>query len=155
MHTAGATGAGVKVGVVDGGFGGLALRQADGDLPAALTTQSFCSAGIDGETDHGTAVAEIVHEMAPAAQLYLICIEDEVDLGAAKDYAIANGIQILNFSGSFMNSSRGDGSADPEHAERDTCRLAPERGNPVDGLSRKPSREPLDRRLRRQRRRNA
>ena len=90
-----------------------ALRQADGDLPAALTTQSFCSAGIDGETDHGTAVAEIVHEMAPAAQLYLICIEDEVDLGAAKDYAIANGIQILNFSGSFINSSRGDGSADP------------------------------------------
>ena len=154
MHTAGATGAGVKVGVVDGGFGGLALRQADGDLPAALTTQSFCSAGIDGETDHGTAVAEIVHEMAPAAQLYLICIEDEVDLGAAKDYAIANGIQILNFSGSFINSSRGDGSADPS-TPNGIVQAAPERGNPVDGLSRKPSREPLDRHLRRQRRRNA
>ena len=33
--------------------------------------------------DHGTAVAEIVHEMAPDAQLYLVCVGTEVDLAAA------------------------------------------------------------------------
>jgi uncharacterized repeat protein (TIGR01451 family) len=111
LHAGGSQGAGVKVGIIDGGFVGLDVRQAEGELPA-LTTKSFCSGGMN-ESAHGTAVAEIVHEMAPQAQLYLICIEDEVDLGAAKDYAIAEGIQILNLSGGFYNSSRGDGSADP------------------------------------------
>ena len=108
-HLAGEKGAGVKVGIVDGGFLGLAERQAGGDLPATgpqLTTQSFC--GNFNATPHGTAVAEIVHEMAPDAVLYLICIKDDVDLGAAKDYAIANGITILNLSGGFYNSGRGD-----------------------------------------------
>lgn len=110
-HAAGDKGAGVKVGIVDLGFAGYADRQAEGDLPASVTTQSFCS---DFEaTEHGTGVAEIVHEVAPEAQLYLICIEDAVDLGAAKDYAVANGITILNLSVAFFNSSRGDGSGGP------------------------------------------
>lgn len=110
-HAAGYRGAGVKVGIVDAGFFDYAALQADGDLPATLTTQSYCT-DFEG-SDHGSAVAEIVHEVAPDAELYLICIEDTVDLGAARDYAVANGIEILNLSAGFYNSGRGDGSGGP------------------------------------------
>ena len=49
--------------------------------------------------------------MAPAAQLYLICIDTEVDLAqGAEQYTVDNHIQIISHSVSWINSSRGDGS---------------------------------------------
>ncbi|MGE3271191.1 MAG: S8 family serine peptidase [Chloroflexota bacterium] len=110
-HAAGTTGQNVKVGVIDSGFTGYSTRQAQGDLPASLTTVDFCNGDLtpaDGE--HGTAVAEVVYEMAPGIQLYLLCIGTDVQLGQAKDYAKANGISILVMSLSWYNTSRGDGS---------------------------------------------
>jgi hypothetical protein len=71
-HAKGFTGKGIKVAVIDGGFAGLAERQASGDLPANVVTADFCGGGINGPDDHGTAVAEIVHEMAPDAALYAV-----------------------------------------------------------------------------------
>ncbi len=113
-QAAGLTGAGVKVGIVDLGFAGYTARQASGDLPASLTTADFgCGSDFASTEPHGTAVAEIVHEMAPSAALYLICIDDEIDLGQAKDYAIAQGIQIINHSVAWFNTARGDGTGGP------------------------------------------
>jgi len=43
--------------------------------------------GPDGE-DHGTAVAEIVHDMAPDARLSLVCVDSLASLGQAKDYVV-------------------------------------------------------------------
>ena len=79
-HAAGATGVGAKVAVIDLGFAGYTTRQAAGELPAGLITQDYCGGSMGAPEPHGTAVAEIVHEMAPGAQLYLICIDTEVDL---------------------------------------------------------------------------
>jgi Subtilase family len=112
-HTAGVTGAGIKIGIIDLGFVNYTARQASGELPASLTTADFCSGQLTTATVHGTAVAEIVHEMAPDAQLYLICIGTEVQLGQAKDYAKAQGIQVVNHSVGWFNTSRGDGSGGP------------------------------------------
>ena len=112
-QAAGFAGSGVKVGIIDLGFIGYASAQASGDLPATLTTADFGCGGVATVTDHGTAVAEIVHNMAPGAQLYLICIATSVNLGQAKDYAIAQGIRIVNHSVAWFNSSRGDGSGAP------------------------------------------
>lgn len=103
-------GAGVKVAVIDFGFAGYAAAQASGDLPLSLTRIDYCAGGFSSSTNHGTAVAEIVYDMAPGAQLYLICILSEVSLGQAKDDAKANGIQIVNHSVGWFNTSRGDGS---------------------------------------------
>ena len=108
---AGNTGAGVKIAIIDLGFDGLSAAQASGDLPSALTTGDFCG-GDFNYTDHGTAVAEIVHEMAPDAQLYLLCIGTEVDLAQAEAYAEANGIDIINHSVGWYNTSRGDGTGE-------------------------------------------
>ena len=114
FHLDGLRGAGVKIGIFDAGFGQYGLRQVAGELPSgsALKTLNYCH-DFEGHI-HGTGVAEIVHDLAPEAELHLICIEDAVDMAAATDYAIANGIQIVNQSGGFINTSRGDGSGGPD-----------------------------------------
>ncbi|MGH3126889.1 MAG: S8 family serine peptidase, partial [Gaiellaceae bacterium] len=106
---AGRKGAGVKVAIIDLGFAGYTQRQTEGDLPASLTTVDLCNGEFATVEPHGTAVAEIVHEMAPDAALTLICIDSEVSLGQAVDYAIANGIKVINHSVGWFNAVRGDG----------------------------------------------
>jgi subtilisin family serine protease len=109
----GLTGAGVKVAIFDGGFAGLAERQAAGDIPSSVITVDYCGGGFAGPESHGTAVAEIVAEVAPSAQLHLVCIDTDVALAQAVGYAKANGIQIVNLSGGFLNTWRGDGNGPP------------------------------------------
>ena len=66
--------------------------------------------GCDLQERHGTAVAEVVHEMAPDAQIYLLCGGTYALFRAAVDRVIAAGIPIFNASLGWKNSSRGDGS---------------------------------------------
>ena len=68
-HAKGFTGKGVKVAVIDAGFAGLAERQAAGEVPANAVTQDFCG-GSSRRIGARDGVAEIVHEIAPDAQLY-------------------------------------------------------------------------------------
>ncbi|MGH3128949.1 MAG: S8 family serine peptidase [Gaiellaceae bacterium] len=109
-HADGFTGNGVKVAIIDGGFTGLAERQAAGDLPANVVTQDFCGGKLATASEHGTAVAEIVHEMAPEAELHLLCIGSEPDLAAAVAYAKAQGIRVINHSMGWEGPFRNDGS---------------------------------------------
>ena len=109
-HEKGLTGKGVKLAVIDGGFSGLAERQAEGELPANVVSQDFCGGRFATATDHGTAVAEIVHEMAPDAQLYLVCVDTEVDLAAAEAYAKSQGVHVINHSAGWQGPFRNDGS---------------------------------------------
>ncbi len=109
-HAKGLTGIGVKVAVVDFGFAGRAEAVAAGDLPANAIIKNYCSS-FDGAGAHGTGVAEIVYDVAPAAQLYLVCVSDEFDLEAFVDYAIAQKIDVINHSGAWFLSDRGDGTA--------------------------------------------
>ncbi len=113
-HVDGERGAGVKIGIVDAGFAQYGLRQVGGELPRGSASRPSTSATDFERHVHGTGVAEVVHDVAPEAELHLICIEDAVDMAAATDYAIANGIQIVNQSGGFINTSRGDGSGGPD-----------------------------------------
>ncbi len=64
-NTLGVSGAGVKIGVLSDGVTSLAAAQASGDL-GAVTVLS----GQTGTGDEGTAMLEIVHDLAPNAQLY-------------------------------------------------------------------------------------
>jgi len=109
-HRSGLRGAGAKVAVIDLGFRGWRDSRRNGDLPASTVAVDFCSGGLDGPiaVNHGTAVAEIVAEMAPAASIYLICAQTVAALGQAKDYARALGIHIVNHSASWFNVGRGD-----------------------------------------------
>ena len=60
------TGAGIGIGVISDGVETLAARQASGDLPA----QVIVLPGQEGSGDEGTAMLEIVHDLAPGADLY-------------------------------------------------------------------------------------
>ncbi|OEU66113.1 MAG: hypothetical protein BBJ57_03255 [Desulfobacterales bacterium PC51MH44] len=113
-HSAGYTGAGVNVAIIDVGFDNLSSAISNGDLPNSIVkvdcTGANCvlSANIGGQ-EHGTAVAEIVYDMAPGAQLYLIKVADTLDLLDAKNYSINNGIEIINHSLVVVNTNFYDG----------------------------------------------
>ncbi|MEX2322678.1 MAG: S8 family serine peptidase [Acidimicrobiia bacterium] len=112
-HAAGVTGAGVRVAVIDLGFQGYSTLLGS-ELPSSVHTASFgCGASVENLEDHGTAVAEIVHEVAPTAELYLLCIggSDALSrLDEAVSYAVANGVDVINHSVGWFNSGRGDGT---------------------------------------------
>ena len=59
-------GTGIGIGVVSNGVRSLADRQASDDLPARVTVLP----GQGGSGDEGTALLEIVHDLAPGAELY-------------------------------------------------------------------------------------
>ena len=96
-HTAGHTGAGVKVAILDVGFDGIDEVPAD-DLPADLLEMAFDSDGIiDRLTDHGTQMAEIVHDVAPDAELILVTFADEKFAEAVAWMEFA-GVDVVSFS---------------------------------------------------------
>ncbi len=110
FHTAGIRGAGTKVAIIDLGFSGLSQAQARGDLPYTVTQNDLTGTGLTTGITHGTAVAEIVHDIAPDAHLTLIKIADEVDLDLAVTYCLANGIDIINHSLGWYNTNNYDGT---------------------------------------------
>lgn len=68
-------GTGIKIGILSDGVRNLAAAQASGDLGpvTVLPGQSGTSAGQcspTGSCDEGTAMLELVHDLAPGAQLY-------------------------------------------------------------------------------------
>ncbi len=62
----GVTGAGIKIGVLSDGVDTRAARQASGDLPPLITVLP----GQAGSGDEGTAMLEIVYDLAPGAELF-------------------------------------------------------------------------------------
>jgi subtilisin family serine protease len=114
-HLLGYTGSGVKVAVIDVGFNDLSFAISNGDLPNTVirvdcTGASCVSASFLSETEkHGTAVAEIIYDMAPGATLYLLKVYDTSDLWDAKNYAINHGIDIINHSLVVFNTNFYDG----------------------------------------------
>lgn len=118
-HTAGYTGAGVKVAVIDGGFLDFDDRIASGDLPSLPpgNIKNF----VDGETDpddvngttkHGTACAEIVYDLAPGAEMYLAKISTNIDLNDAVTWAMSNSVDIITTSLGWYNLTPGDGTGE-------------------------------------------
>ena len=91
FHAQGYEGEGVRVAVIDVGFKGLGAAVASGDLPHDVISLDFTGSGIETEYRHGTACAEIVHEMAPGAELHLLKIRDEIHLYDAFDYCLEQG----------------------------------------------------------------
>ncbi|MFZ5917312.1 MAG: S8 family serine peptidase [Chloroflexota bacterium] len=113
-HTIGFGGQGVRVGVLDVGFFGYKNRIGEGELPGDVITRSFVGSGTqldfwNGES-HGTACAEVVHDMAPQAQLYLVNFDTEVTWAEAVDWLLARDVDIISFSAGWPLGGPGDGS---------------------------------------------
>ena len=92
----------MKVAIIDDGFQGWQAA-----LPGATLVNEGCADPQGGQ--HGTAVAQVVRAMAPGAQLTLLCMDSEVGLGNAEQYAVDNGITIVSHSIGWLGTS-GDGT---------------------------------------------
>lgn len=117
-HAADIKGDGVKVAIIDGGFIGYEALLGT-DLPATVTAKNFTDFEADPgdvgtDTEHGTACAEIIHDIAPEADLYLIKIATNLDLQEAVTYAIAQGVDIISTSLGWYNLTPGDGTGEFE-----------------------------------------
>ncbi len=122
--TLGNGGAGVNVGIVDLGFGNLAAEIAaghfgatDGSLVHYTTGSAQDECADDSASDHGTAVAEIVHQMAPNANLYLYCVDNPDSFSDVADQIVAAGnIKVVSSSLDDVGDSRADGTGEAELA---------------------------------------
>lgn len=96
MHSNGIQGAGVKIAIIDSGFAGYDTAQ----IPVGTVgrTVSFRTDGTMGTSQHGTAVAEIVADMAPAAEIYLIATDTEMSIEQAVTYVRTGGFDIASMS---------------------------------------------------------
>jgi subtilisin family serine protease len=108
-HTAGFTGSGVKVGIVDVGFAGYTGLLGT-ELPSSVTTMWYGSGGTAGSNKHGTACAEIIYDMAPDADFYLTNVDDAVDFGNAVDWLIGQGVDVISCSLGWVMTGPGDGT---------------------------------------------
>ncbi len=105
-------GAGVKIGIIDLGFAALSTSQAANELPptgAGLNIIDYSGTGTGG-INHGTNVAEIVHDMAPGAELYLAKISTDLELEIAVNDMIASGVQVINHSVGWYAAAFYDGT---------------------------------------------
>ncbi|NIM11398.1 MAG: S8 family serine peptidase [Candidatus Aminicenantes bacterium] len=104
---------GVKVCVLDAGF--KHYQDLLGvELPETVTVRSFTDSGdIEADEVHGTACAEIVHDMAPDAELYLANIYWDSDVQDAVNWAIQQEVDIISYSlGSYWGAGDGTGYMD-------------------------------------------
>ena len=115
-HAAGVTGAGVKVGIIDTfDLGAWNSAAAAGDLPTQ-PAGTFCrSNGVacnvwKDQTRHGVGVAEVIHEMAPGAELYLATLGTANDFASAIDYFASQGVTVVNRSQTSEFDGPGDGT---------------------------------------------
>ena len=112
FQSQGFRGQGVKVAIIDAGFSGLywAVKHRVLAAGAIVFKKDYTGKGLLTGGEHGSAVAEIVHEMAPRAQLYLMKIGDEVDLENAVDDAIRLGVRVINCSLGWFDTDFDDGT---------------------------------------------
>ncbi len=109
-HEEGFTGQGVKVGVLDLGFGGYEALLGS-ELPENVTLKAFGDKSVLNVEVHGTACAEIVHEMAPDAELYLAYYDGtDLAMGQAVEWLISQDVDIISNSTGSNGLTPMDGS---------------------------------------------
>ncbi len=107
-HTAGFTGEGVRVAVVHSGFAGYADLLGT-ELPDKVKTYDHTGDGMETHR-YGTAVAEVIHDMAPDAMLSLHNANTAVGLSQAVDQAAADGAKVISMSLNWLSDGPGDGT---------------------------------------------
>lgn len=103
LRAAGITGAGIRVGVISDGVNSRATAQASGDLPAAPNQVQVIT--FPGDGDEGTAMLEIIHDLAPGARLgfcgpatsaeFVDCVDDLADAGGFAAHIIVDDLGFL------------------------------------------------------------
>lgn len=95
-HQAGFTGSGIRIGVLDLGFAGYRSLLGK-ELPDTVVVEHF--GDWDDEEVHGTACAEIIHEIAPDAELFFAWYDgSDAAEGEAVDWLLSQDVHIISHS---------------------------------------------------------
>jgi len=106
----GVDGTGVTVAVLDSGFA-QTKDLIGGELPADTQATQGVRDRLDSyDSPHGTACAEIVHDVAPGASLVLADFDDDVTWGQAIDGLVAARVNVISHSVGFDNLFPPDGN---------------------------------------------
>ena len=117
----GVDGEGVNLAVIDTGFKNFDKLQKQGELPQTLVTKNFVGSssgqvvipdlnpGLETEP-HGSGCAEIIYDIAPGINMYLLKVRTNSDLQNAFTYCQSNGINIASCSIGFDGESFMDGN---------------------------------------------
>ena len=121
---AGWFGQGITIGVIDSSFTGYAELLGT-ELPEAVVTRSFDADGLEqGDNRHGTAVAELIFDVAPQADLVLVNAGPG-RFDEAVDYLMAQGVDVINLSAGWpVGPFRSGGGPDIEQGKVTCPRLA-------------------------------
>jgi hypothetical protein len=98
-----------KVCVLDAGFSGYKALLGK-ELPSSVEIRSFRGDGDFNPDKHGTACAEIVHDMAPEARLWLVNFNTDIEHHNAVNWIIDQGVDIVSYSMGWFNVGAGDGT---------------------------------------------
>jgi subtilisin family serine protease len=109
-HASNWTGSGVKIAIIDTGFTDWRDLQSQGELPSFVSIRNFRADGQFETSEHGSAVAEIVYDTAPGADIHLYAFDTEIELASAANYARSQGIDIIVHSVSWFNTGPGNGT---------------------------------------------
>ena len=101
MQQAGFSGKGVKIGIIDLGFFGYSLLLGS-ELPDSVKKKNFrhdaCEFSFCPSQKHGTAVAELIHDLAPEAELYMVSVATVDEFMDAVDWLEHRGVDIVSCS---------------------------------------------------------
>lgn len=117
-HAEGFTGAGVKVGVIDQGFQGFGALMGV-ELPSTVQARCFTGLGTytddlancERSTNHGTAVAESLLDIAPDVELYISNGNSLGDARTAANWMVSQGVRIISVSLGWLWDGPGDGTS--------------------------------------------
>jgi subtilisin family serine protease len=105
----GADGAGATVAVLDVDYAGVEALIGS-ELPAGTEITPFVAARLGRfQRGHGTACAEVIHDVAPGAQIVLFGMEDDVSWATALGEIADRGIPIVSHSIGWDNWEPADG----------------------------------------------
>jgi subtilisin family serine protease len=107
-QAAGLTGAGVGVALIDE-FADAAEAVAAGELPDSTLCFPDCDS-LDESSRHGVACAEIVHDMAPGAEVVLASVATSTELAQRVGELAALGVDVISVSLGFAEPAPGDGT---------------------------------------------
>lgn len=119
-NAAGVDGRNTKIGIIDPDFYRYETLLGR-ELPPRerVTARSFRRDRLmfdpEIESSHGVAVAEIIHDVAPAAHLNLAAFDTDVEFRQAVDWMIEEKVQVISTSLGFPSGCfRGDGLFEPQ-----------------------------------------
>jgi hypothetical protein len=97
-HEAGITGKGIRVGVLDLGFGRVKELMNGKDLPENIKSAQDIDVLSEDEEVHGTACAQIVYAAAPDAEIFIGMADTNKNYNASINFFIKNKVNIITYS---------------------------------------------------------